>query len=344
LARLKDYYAILGVPRNATPEEIKEAYWRLAKEYHPDKNPSPEAEERFKLINEAYQVLSDPAKRAEYDALYDMMMSRTSAPAESEVREPRFAGSGFKLRVQEALVRYLFDPVPKWIAALFVLAYVLTFAFRLMGFSSRLTSDPLQALSSGLHLMFSQPTAVVVVKAVAFAALLFFISVYMAVQLMRLFAGLGIAAALFSGILYGAVRFLGRGIGLESALSTLPSTGNMIADFVVAALLPIANLLSFLFDYAVRTVQITMPAVLVMALISSSLSLLAMKVDKTQAVAEGWRLSERAIEWYALTGGGPGILAGAFAFRHKTRHGALLAKVAVATVLTWLILLSAVRL
>jgi curved DNA-binding protein len=54
LARLKDYYAILGVPRNATPEEIKEAYRRLAKEYHPDKNPSPEAEEMFKLINEAY--------------------------------------------------------------------------------------------------------------------------------------------------------------------------------------------------------------------------------------------------------------------------------------------------
>jgi curved DNA-binding protein len=80
LARLKDYYAILGVPRNATPEEIKEAYWRLAKEYHPDKNPSPEAEERFKLINEAYQVLSDPAKRAEYDALYDVLMSRPSAP------------------------------------------------------------------------------------------------------------------------------------------------------------------------------------------------------------------------------------------------------------------------
>jgi curved DNA-binding protein len=54
LARFKDYYAILGVPRNATPEEIKEVYRRLAKEYHPDKNPSPEAEEMFKLINEAY--------------------------------------------------------------------------------------------------------------------------------------------------------------------------------------------------------------------------------------------------------------------------------------------------
>jgi uncharacterized membrane protein YsdA (DUF1294 family) len=71
---------------------------------------------------------------------------------------------------------------------------------------------------------------------------------------------------------------------------------------------------------------------------------LAMKVDESQAVVEGWRLSERAIEWYALTGGGPGILAGAFVFRHKTRHGALLAKVAVVTVLTWLILLSAIRL
>jgi uncharacterized membrane protein YsdA (DUF1294 family) len=234
--------------------------------------------------------------------------------------------------------------MPKWIAALFILAYVLTLAFRLMGFSSRLMSSPLQALSSGLHLMFSQPTAMVVVKAVAFAALLFFISVYMAVQLMRFFAGLGIAVALFSGILYGAVRFLGRGIALESALSALPSTGNLIADFIVAALLPVVNLLSFLIDHAVRTGQVTMPVVPIMALVSSSLGSLAMKVDKSQAVVEGWRLSERAIEWYALTGGGPGILAGTFAFRHKTRHGALLAKVAVATVLTWWILLSAIRL
>jgi uncharacterized membrane protein YsdA (DUF1294 family) len=344
LGRFKDYYAILGVPRNATPEEIKEAYRRLAKEYHPDKNPSPEAEEKFKLINEAYQVLSDPAKRAEYDAFYDVLMSRASAPTGPEARGSYVAGYGFRLRVQEALVKYFFDPMPKLIATLFVLAYVLTFAFRLMGFSSRLMSDPLQALSSGLHLMFSQPTAVVVVKAVAFAALLFFISVYMAVELIRLFAGLGIAVALFSGILYGAVRFFGRGMGLESAFLVLPSTGNLIADFVVAALLPILNLLSFLFDHAVRTVQITMPAVPMMALISSSLGFLAMKVDKSQAVVEGWRLSERAIEWYALTGGGPGILAGAFIFRHKTRHGELLAKVAVATFLTWLILLSAVRL
>jgi curved DNA-binding protein CbpA len=126
LARLKDYYAILGVPRNATPEEIKEAYRRLAKEYHPDKNSSREAEERFKLVNEAYQVLSDPAKRAEYDALYDMSMSSASAPTGPEARGSYVAGYGFRLRIQEVLVKHLFDPMPKWIAALFILAYVLT--------------------------------------------------------------------------------------------------------------------------------------------------------------------------------------------------------------------------
>ncbi|WP_135256864.1 DnaJ C-terminal domain-containing protein [Thermus caldilimi] len=65
---MKDYYAILGVPRNATQEEIKRAYKRLARQYHPDVNKSPEAEERFKEINEAYAVLSDPEKRKLYDA------------------------------------------------------------------------------------------------------------------------------------------------------------------------------------------------------------------------------------------------------------------------------------
>lgn len=63
----KDYYSILGVSRNATEKEIKSAYRKLAREYHPDVNPS--AENKFKDINEAYEALKDPEKRKLYDSL-----------------------------------------------------------------------------------------------------------------------------------------------------------------------------------------------------------------------------------------------------------------------------------
>lgn len=63
----QDYYEILGVPRDASQEDIKKAYRRLAREYHPDVNKEPGAEERFKEINEAYRVLSDPDTRRQYD-------------------------------------------------------------------------------------------------------------------------------------------------------------------------------------------------------------------------------------------------------------------------------------
>src|SRR5204862_7335115 len=68
--RYKDYYKILSVPRGASEGEIKKAFRKLAREYHPDvaKNKK-QAEEKFKEINEAYEVLGDPAKRKKYDEL-----------------------------------------------------------------------------------------------------------------------------------------------------------------------------------------------------------------------------------------------------------------------------------
>ncbi len=76
----QSYYEILGISRSATAEEIKRAFRRLAREHHPDVNQDPKADDRFKEINEAYQVLSDPASRDQYD--------RTGRVA------PRGAGSG----------------------------------------------------------------------------------------------------------------------------------------------------------------------------------------------------------------------------------------------------------
>ena len=66
---MKDYYSVLGINKNASYEEIKRAFRRLAMRYHPDLNPdnSLEAAEIFKNINEAYEVLSDPDRRKKYD-------------------------------------------------------------------------------------------------------------------------------------------------------------------------------------------------------------------------------------------------------------------------------------
>jgi molecular chaperone DnaJ len=69
MAEKRDYYEVLGVSKNASKDEIKDAYRKLAMQYHPDRNKAPDAEEKFKEISEAYAVLSDDEKRQQYDVL-----------------------------------------------------------------------------------------------------------------------------------------------------------------------------------------------------------------------------------------------------------------------------------
>jgi molecular chaperone DnaJ len=69
MSQKRDYYEVLGVPKTATKDQIKDAYRKLALQYHPDRNKEPGAEEKFKEISEAYAVLSDDQKRSQYDNL-----------------------------------------------------------------------------------------------------------------------------------------------------------------------------------------------------------------------------------------------------------------------------------
>ena len=89
MADKRDYYEVLGVSKDASKDEIKRAYRKMAKKYHPDVNKAPDAAEKFKEVNEAYEVLSDENKKAAYDRYGHAAFEQGGAGAGG------FGGQGF---------------------------------------------------------------------------------------------------------------------------------------------------------------------------------------------------------------------------------------------------------
>lgn len=87
---MKDHYEVLGIPRNSTRREIRQAFRRLSMEFHPDKNRNAGNGEKFKLIAKAYEVLYDPVKRSEYDGESSMRYIKDPKPFVEEMWKKLF--------------------------------------------------------------------------------------------------------------------------------------------------------------------------------------------------------------------------------------------------------------
>ena len=107
----QDYYEILGVARTASDAEIKRAFRKLAQQWHPDVNKDPAAQERFKEINEAYQVLSDPERRQRYDIFGQAGVDGAGGPGFegfggfSDIFDAFFGGAGRRRAARPAAAR-----------------------------------------------------------------------------------------------------------------------------------------------------------------------------------------------------------------------------------------------
>ncbi len=97
----KDYYAIMGLKREAAPEEIKQAYRKLARKYHPDVSKEKDAEERFKEVNEAYEVLKDSEKRKQYDQLGANWRAGEEFRAPPDWQQQHWGGQGARFETED---------------------------------------------------------------------------------------------------------------------------------------------------------------------------------------------------------------------------------------------------
>ena len=105
----KDYYEVLGVPRDASQDDVRRAYRKLARRYHPDLNQESDAEERFKEVSEAYEVLSDPEKRERYDSLGSRWRSGEAADFEDLFAQQGFGGGDVRVEFGDGAFSEFFE-------------------------------------------------------------------------------------------------------------------------------------------------------------------------------------------------------------------------------------------
>jgi uncharacterized membrane protein YsdA (DUF1294 family) len=339
---LKDYYEVLGVPRNASKEEIREAYRRLVLKYHPDRNRSPDAEARLKEINEAYRVLMDDKKRRVYD-MYGVAGLRLGGDFYRWTRPRPEAGgsktSGVKTEKGKGLVSLL-ARIPVMAAAVFTMSYLL-YVFNYLsggrGFSPELIARLLSAVVGFYH-----PSTLSPQNAASIVVLGLFVSFmtsavrYVSWAGMLYIIGIGwyFTGSFVAGFLNAVARLGGAVPGFS-----MPLYGYGVGDLFLAGLNFLLGFAGGVARLAARWAGPQLPVILAAIAVLNIVALIVMRVDKRQAEIEGYRVPEKAILRYAALGGVFGILAGAFLYRHKTQHRILLAEAVLASAAAYTLLL-----
>jgi uncharacterized membrane protein YsdA (DUF1294 family) len=339
---LKDYYEVLGVPRNASKEEIREAYRRLVLKYHPDRNRSPDAEARLKEINEAYRVLMDDKKRRVYD-MYGVAGLRLGGDFYRWARpRPETDGSktsGVKTEKGKGLVSLL-ARIPVMAAAVFIMSYLL-YVFNYLsdgrGFSPELFARLLSAVVGFYH-----PSALSPQNVASLVVLGLFVSFMTSTVRYVGWAGIlyiiGIGWYFTGSFVAGFLNAVARLGGAVPGFS-MPLYGYGVGDLFLAGLNFLLGFSGGVARLAARWAGPQLPVILATIAVLNLVALIVMRVDKRQAEIEGYRVPEKAILRYAALGGVFGILAGAFLYRHKTQHRMLLAEAVLASAATYVLLL-----
>lgn len=302
--QIPDYYSILGVGRQASQEEIKRAYRNLVKKYHPDISPHPHAEEIMKIVNEAYRVLGDPAKRRLYDQRLQTIEAQTTRVAAATTHtRPSQPEAPTVFWQQQEHVKFEGKDVANMYAYVTTSFTFFVILFAVAGLIRSPASDAVWW--DGFIGTYIAPYITAI-------ALLMLASSYIGP------AGVGYAFYIGSPFILLYI-FVGGGIiAWQMRMAGLnPSTEQVLLTTATAPF-------RFIHDLLVTSLSNNVEVAAVALSTLNIAAFLAMAWDKKQAQARQWRIRETVLKRFALLGAGLGIIMGAIAFRHKIRKASFM--------------------